>query len=293
MPPAPVQEEPVPFIESKLVAKRRIRRIAKCDKGLHRFQRTLFRGKLMKTRSVQWQALVAMVHHAMERCRVAVRNGVDTSAHHTVEQMWWHLAPRWNGNTPTVRARMVYILETAIDVDVVGTNLSEWPDIVTLALYPRACAHLISGSLGYATADRAARMIATVHDKKPVFNEWAYDYAQRSFQKTVETDRLCRLNTGHEGGCDFDAEWKLDLDKLTDCCFGRCHTKERIPNPKSWDVHQVDAARVLTQNCLRSQQWGSRRDRHRGYMADYGQARVVVLRELLGKTPNGTLAAWF
>jgi len=148
-----------------------------------------------------------------------------------------------NDQTPDMSA--VELLDEAMKIGLLSPRLSEWPSKISLVLYPRAAAHVICGSLGYATADHSARIVANAHDREGDFCEWIDSCAQT---KPGQTYRTAMAVATH------------DVVK-----------------------HSLSNAPYQT----------PRRKRHSGYMSDYTKARVIVIRELIGKTPPGTLAAWF
>jgi len=148
-----------------------------------------------------------------------------------------------NDQTPDDRA--VELLDEAMKLGLLSPRLSEWPAKISLVLYPRAAAHVICGSLGYATADHAARIVAHAHDREGDFCEWIDSCAQT---KPGQTYR---------------------------------------------DAMAVATHGVVKHSLSNAPYQTPRRKRHSGYMSDYTKARTIVIRELIGKTPPGTLAAWF
>lgn len=199
------------------------------------------------------------------------------------------------------RESVIHFLREALTAGVLPNEISEWPDTVILMLYPRMCAHIICGSLGYASADKAARMLGAAHDFHPAYNEWAYDTAIRSYEKTVESGRTCGRFEGHNGECRYrkwgdrdDPDWDTfrleNPDKDLPLC---CGAREKIPNPKDFKQHEIDSTRKLIKNCVASPTWSPRRRRHSGYMADYRNGLAVVAREIIGRTPEPNFAAWF
>lgn len=113
------------------------------------------------------------------------------------------------------------------------SHMKWFPVEIVLMLWPRAAAHMVCSSLGYACATKAARIVWDGHLREENWCEWIYS------------------------------------------CY-RC-----------------DASKAL-RAAVQGPSYSLRRQRHKGYMADYRQGKVVICKELLGREPpHGGFAAWF
>ncbi|HUJ08546.1 MAG TPA: hypothetical protein VL171_00830 [Verrucomicrobiae bacterium] len=121
-----------------------------------------------------------------------------------------------------------------------------------LLRYPRLVAHLICHSLGYFCPRSAANAILFYKEAKPFWCEWYCHMAECTLRSWDE-----RVRQGYE--------------------------KRQKPADESGMLILIgaDALNGAVRN----------RRTHQGYMAEYLQGRVVILRELNGNGP--ILASWF
>jgi hypothetical protein len=64
------------------------------------------------------------------------------------------------------------LLAAAIGIGVLPSHPSDWDPRVVIALWPRTVAHVVAGSLGYATPTLAARIVADARARRPNWCEW-------------------------------------------------------------------------------------------------------------------------
>ena len=64
------------------------------------------------------------------------------------------------------------IVAAAVALGVIGMHPADWGPQVILQLWPRTVAHVIAGSLGYATPTVAARIVADAHAGRRNYCEW-------------------------------------------------------------------------------------------------------------------------
>lgn len=123
---------------------------------------------------------------------------------------------------------------TAVAFGVFPADPADWGREVVVKLWPRACAHLICHSLGYATPHTAASILADAKGRRENWCEWLAACWGSDAYKCV------KAGLSNEGG------------------------------------------------------FSPRRERHSGYMADYGTALELVRAVAeKGSEPMGMLASWF
>lgn len=118
--------------------------------------------------------------------------------------------------------------------------------------YPRLVAHLICQSLGYFCPRSAANAIHHYRDAQPFWCEWYAHMAD------------CRLKNW---------DWRVQ------------NGYETKPKPTDGAALVVEVGRETLLAAFKQ------RHGHTGYMAEYLQGRIVVLRELNGNGPK--FASWF
>jgi hypothetical protein len=64
------------------------------------------------------------------------------------------------------------LLAAAIGIGVLPSYPADWDPRVVMALWPRTVAHVVAGSLGYATPTVAARIVADARARRPNWCEW-------------------------------------------------------------------------------------------------------------------------
>ncbi len=147
------------------------------------------------------------------------------------------------------------------------------PALVIMKKYPRLTAHLICESLGYFSPRCAASAIYAHVNKKPYFCEWY----ESLFRGTITEEEKQTLR-------------ELDEESSALCAAGQ-YAKQEETMRKSREIISLVNQRI-NQKVIRNT-FRHRRS-HRGYMADYCQAKAIVQMYVeKQKQPHGGLASWF
>ena len=103
--------------------------------------------------------------------------------------------PFARGEDVPTRCRVV--IAAAIGLGSFHRDPADWGPGAVMALWPRTVAHVICGSLGYATPSLAARILADAKARRPSYCEWIDSCYARDAHRAVQ--HCVRGRHGHRG----------------------------------------------------------------------------------------------